>query len=240
MHPFWITAFLDLAPDDLAPTVTHWAAVTGYGVSTTRGDDGEFATLLPADGDPHLKVQRLGEGPTRIHLDLHVAEVAPAVERAVGLGARLLADGEHAVLESPGGFVLCFVTHRAVVRPAAVDWGGHTSLVDQVCLDVPPRLLDREVAFWSEVTDWPVQPPSEEFRRLSSPPQLPLQLLVQRLDDDQERVTAHLDLSSSDRAAETARHEALGAVVDGVFDEWTAMRPPAGPAYCITDRVPAT
>ncbi|MDN4160122.1 VOC family protein [Nocardioides abyssi] len=240
MNPSWLTAFLDLAPDDLEPAVAHWAAVTGYGVSTTRGDDGEFASLLPADGDPHLKVQRLGEGPSRLHLDLHVPEVAPAVERAVALGATLLADGEYAVLESPGGFPFCFVTHRAAVRPAAVDWGGHTSLVDQVCLDVPPRLLDRELAFWTEVTGWTARPAGREFHRLTRPPQGPLQLLVQRLDDDQPRVTAHLDLSTDDRPAETARHEALGATVTGVFDEWTAMRPPAGPPYCITDRVPDT
>lgn len=238
VHPSWLSAFLDLAPDELERGLAHWAAVTGYGVSTTRGDDGEFATLLPADGDDHLRVQRLGEGPSRIHLDLHVAEVGPAVERAVAEGATLVRSGDYAVLRSPGGLPFCFVTHRAVVRPAPVDWGGHTSAVDQVCLDVPPRLHDAELAFWSAVTGWPVQSSGSEFHRLARPPQLPLQVLVQRLDDDQEQVTAHLDLATTDRAAETARHVALGAEVAGVFEEWTVLRPPAGPAYCITDRVP--
>ncbi|MDN4171382.1 VOC family protein [Nocardioides sp. SOB77] len=225
-------------PGDLEPAVAHWTAVTGYGLSTSRGEGGEFSSLLPADGDVHLAVQRLGEGPSRLHLDLHVAEVGPTVERAVAEGATLVRDGEYAVLDSPGGFPFCLVTHRAVVRPAPVDWGGHTSIVDQVCLDVPPRLHERELAFWSAVTGWEVQGSGSEFSRLSRPAQSPLNLLVQRLDDDQELVTAHLDLATSDRAAETARHEALGARVAGVFDEWTVLEPPAGPTYCITDRVP--
>lgn len=238
VHPSWMTAFLDLPADELEPAVAHWVGVTGYGTSTTRGETGEFASLLPADGDPHLKVQRLHDGPARIHLDLHVAEVAPAVDVAVAAGATLRLREEHAVLESPGGFTFCLVSHRAVVRPAPVDWGGHTSIVDQVCLDVPPRLLDRELAFWSEVTGSEVVPAGGEFSRLARPPGSPLQLLVQRLDDDQPRVTAHLDLATTDRAAETARHEALCAVVDGVFEDWTVLRPPAGLPYCITDRAP--
>lgn len=239
MDPFWLSAFLDLTPDELEPAVAHWAAVTGYGMSTTRGDDGEFASLLPADGDDHLRVQRLGEGPSGVHLDLHVAEVGPAVERAVAGGATLVSNDGYAVLRSPGGFPFCFVTRRAVVRPRPVDWGGHASIVDQVCLDVPPRLYEAELSFWSAVTGWEVERLEDsEFDRLVRPAHSPLRLLLQRLDDDQERVTAHLDLSTTDRAAEVARHEALGARVAGVFDEWTVMEPPAGPTYCITDRVP--
>jgi hypothetical protein len=67
MPPFWISAFLDFAPASYAEGVGFWAALTGYGVSDPRGDDGEFATLLPPDGDDFLRVQRLGNGPDRIH-----------------------------------------------------------------------------------------------------------------------------------------------------------------------------
>lgn len=238
MAPFWLTAFLDLAPDELEPAVAHWTAVTGYGVSTTRGGDGEFASLLPADGDDHLRVQRLREGPSGLHLDLHVADVDVAADHAVAHGATLVSNDGYAVLRSPGGFPFCLVTHRAVVRPQPVDWGSHTSIVDQVCLDVPPGRYDAEVTFWSAVTGWPVRPGDGEFDHLDWPVQSPLRILFQRLEDDQQRVSAHLDLSTTDRAAEVARHEALGARVSGVFDEWTVLDPPAGPTYCITDRVP--
>ncbi|HMO12270.1 MAG TPA: VOC family protein [Actinotalea sp.] len=48
----------------------------------------------------------------------------------------------------------------------------------------------------------------------------------------------HLDLSCTDRAAETARHVGLGAVVVGEGARWTVLLAPDGRRYCITDRFP--
>ena len=245
MTPFWISAFLDFAPDEFAAGVDHWRAGTGFGLSTTRGETGEFASLLPADGDDYLRVQRLGGGPSRIHLDLHVADVAEAVAAAVESGATVTGRPEgpdgYAVLASPGGFPFCLVTHRAAVRPTPAPWGGGAwvSTVDQVCLDIPPAVHDREVGFWSAVTGWEARPTSDEFTNLVRPGSSPLRLLLQRLDEPETgAVTAHLDLSSTDREAETARHVALGARVVARFDGWTVLAPPAGTAYCITARTP--
>ncbi len=67
----------------------------------------------------------------------------------------------------------------------------------------------------------------------------PLRFLVQRLDDEGP-AGAHLDLASSDRSAEVARHEALGAEVTFVGDFWTVLRDPAGLSYCVTGRDPRT
>jgi len=36
------------------------------------------------------------------------------------------------------------------------------------------------------------------------------------------------------------RHEGIGARVAYEGAVWTTMRPPAGPAYCLTDRDPRT
>jgi hypothetical protein len=77
-----------------------------------------------------------------------------------------------------------------------------------------------------------------EFRRLRKPDGQPLNLLLQRLDASDGPVRAHLDLSADDRQAEIRRHEQLGATVERVHEGWTVMRPPAGPVYCITRRVP--
>ena len=41
----------------------------------------------------------------------------------------------------------------------------------------------------------------------------PIWLTAQRLADEQPHATAHLDLSTDDRPAETRRHEQLGAAV---------------------------
>lgn len=239
MTPTWVTAFLDLAPDDHERAVEHWLGVTGHGLTTPRGDRDEFASYLPPGADVHLKVQRLTDGPSRLHLDLHVPALAPAVEDAVGLGATLVDEREYAVLSSPGGFTFCLVTERSAIRAAPAVWpDGHRSSVDQVCLDIPPALWDAEVTFWRDLTGWSARSAGPEFVRVTRPPEMTVGLLLQRLDDPQPRVSAHLDLASSGRLAETDRHVALGAQVLSVHDQWTVLRPPAGPPYCITDRDP--
>ena len=244
MTPFWTSAFLDLAPDEHERAVAFWQGDTGYGLSEPRGEHGEFATLVPPDGDDFLRVQRLGDGPSRIHLDLHVTDPAAAATRAESLGARVVARPEHGyvVLESPGGLVFCFVRHPASRRPRPVTWpGGHSSYVDQVCLDIPAARHETECAFWSALTGLPRvdRIRTDEFSRLTAEERGALQVLLQRLGEEDGRVRAHLDLATTDRFAETARHEQLGATVVEAFDRgWTVLAPPAGPAYCITDRRP--
>lgn len=244
MTPTWLTAFLDLAPGEHARAVEHWRGVTGHGISAVRGETGEFASYLPPDGDVHLKVQRLERGPSRVHLDLHVASIPEAVEDAVRLGAVLEAtreEGAYAVLASPGGFPFCLVTERSVLRSPPTAWpGGHLSSVDQVCLDVPPAAWEAELEFWHRLTGWSTRVGGREFVSLLRPHEVAVRILLQRLDDPQPAVTGHLDLATTDRAAEVARHVALGARVLAVHDQWTVLRPPAGPPYCVTDRDPRT
>lgn len=244
--PFWISAFLDQPAATHDEAVAFWAGVTGYDVSPPRGETGEFATLVPATGDDHLRVQRVGEAPARVHLDLHVVDPRAEADRLAGLGAREVADHGHVVMTSPGGLTLCLVTHPASVRPAPARWsaGGtaHTSLVDQVCLDVPGPAYEREVGFWQALTGWEPQRSSvsTDFSSLARPDGHPIRLLFQRLGEDAGPARAHLDLATSDRAAETARHRALGAEVEGVHGRWTVLRDPAGRRYCLTDRLPET
>lgn len=217
----WLSAFLDLAPESFDEGVGFWRGVTGCDLSTARGDHDEFATLLPPEGDAHLRVQRLREGPSRIHVDVH----AP--------------DHEFAVRRSPGGLTWCTVAHPASVRPPAATWpGGHRSQVDQICLDIPADVFDEECAFWSGLTGWAVtdSPLRAEFRRLQVPDGVLMKVLLQRLDEPTGSVRAHLDLASDDRAAETRRHVALGAEVVDVRPRWTVLRDPAGTPYCITQR----
>ena len=242
---FWMSAFLDLAPDRFVEGAAFWCAVSGHRLSAVRGADREFATLLPSDGDDHLRVQRLGDGPSRLHLDLHVEDPKAAARHAESLGAnvRVLHEQGYVVMASPGGFPFCFVRHRASRPAAPATWpGGHRSAVDQVCLDIPAPVYDAECDFWQRLTGWElrVSPTHEEFRRLIRPPDQPLQLLLQRLGDADGPVRAHLDLATSDRDAETSRHVALGATVLDLRPGWTVLADPAGSTYCITDRAPET
>jgi hypothetical protein len=221
-RPTWLTAFLDLPDDEFDPAVAFWREVTGHDLSARRGEDDEFATLVPPSGDAFLRVQRIRDGEAGVHLDLH----APGQD--------------FEVRRSPGGLPFCLVAGEEASRPASTTWpDGNRSVVDQVCLDIPPEVYDEECDFWASVTGWELHDTKRsEFRRLRVPDGQPLHVLLQRLDSSGGPVRAHLDLATDDRAAETRRHERLGARVAAVHDGWTVMRPPAGPVYCITGRVP--
>ena len=244
-RPSWVSAFLDLAPAAWECGIAFWAQASGTSLSPLRGDDRELGSLLPASGDDHLRVQRLAEGESRVHLDLHVDDPVAAADAAVALGAQVVHRSEHGyvVLDSPGGLPFCFVAHRAEVRSRPVTWpGGHTSLVDQVCLDIGPDRFEDEVSFWTGLTGWErgTSAVSGSFVPLVRPTGQPLRFLLQRTDDPRPRTGAHLDLATTDRAAETERHVALGAVVVASYPLWTVLRDPAGLAYCLTDRDPET
>jgi hypothetical protein len=218
----WITAFLDVPTSRHAAVGAFWCAVTGSELSPARGASEEFATLLPPDGDAYLRLQRTGSGVPGVHLDLHEPD-------------RVLQPAW-----SPAGLPFCRNEGERGVRPLPRIWaGGQASLVDQVCLDVPAAAFDAECAFWAAETGWELRAGSRpEFAVLVRPDEVPLRILLQRLDDSDGPARAHLDLATTDRAAETDRHRLLGARVEATRHRWTVLRDPGGTAYCITDRDP--
>lgn len=240
--PYWLSAFLDFAPDEYDAGVAHWQRLTDRRLSRPRGRHGEFATLLSPDGDDYLKVQRLAEGPSRVHLDLHVIDIDPVASDAERHGATRLADhSDFVVLRSPGGFPFCLVDHEASVRPLPTRWSaGHRSLLDQICLDIPRRHWETEPAFWEAITGWESTAAyRDEYRALRRPDDVPLRILLQRLDEPDGDVRAHLDWSTTDRDAEVARHLLAGSKEGTRAEVWTVLTGPGG-TYCVTDRHPDT
>ncbi|MDH2415215.1 VOC family protein [Nocardioides sp. CER19] len=239
MTPFWLTIFLDLPAARHDAGTRFWLAATGYGLSATRGDHDEFATLVPPVGDAHLKLQRTDGATPGVHLDLHVADLDGAVAHAVALGAELVARPGHAVLRSPAGFVFCLVgEERAEATPPA-DWGTHRSRVDQLTIDVAPDAWDAEAAFWSGLTGWPVhRGSSPEFARLGTPSELPVRILLQRLDEGETH--GHVDIATDDRGQEVERLTARGADQTRWHEHWTVMTGPDGSTFCVTERRPDT
>ncbi|TDO32008.1 VOC family protein [Paractinoplanes brasiliensis] len=231
----WVTGFLDSPSADVEG---FWVAVTGTVLSPRRGD---FATLAPAAGDAYLRVQVLRGAPPRAHVDLHVDDVGAAAAEVVGLGASVVsAEDGLVVLRSPAGVVFCLVGWAGEsVRPQPVTWpGGQASAVDQLCVDVPGSVFDREAVFWSAVTGWERRPSDlPQFEHLARGDGMPLKLLLQRIGAGPAGV--HVDLACSDVDAEVRRHEELGAVVvRRVPGDWTTLRDPAGREYCVTGRSP--
>jgi hypothetical protein len=237
----WVWLFLDLPEEGFDSAVEFWRQVTRTELSAWRGQHAEFATLLPAEGDPWLKVQRVG-GAGGIHLDLDVDGPLPAAaERAVALGATVVGDlGDVIVCRSPGGFVFCLTQWSPEESARCQVRAGAESLVDQACLDVPSSRYAAELAFWSQLTGWAVDDPDpdDEFARLAWDDGIPVRFLFQRLGEEDGAVRGHADLSAADPPAEVARHRHLGAREEGPGDGWTVMQGPAGHRYCVTNRDP--
>ena len=240
--PTWVTAFLEFPASSFDAATSFWQAVTGSGLSEFRGNR-EAATLLPRDGDPYLKVRRI-DGPGGIQLDLHTDDMAGLFDRARECGAEglLREGGDFSPMTSPGGYPFRIVIHPAGQSvPSPVPWWGGTSMVDQVCLDMPASLHERETRFWADLTGWEhLDGRFPEFSSLERPADQPLRLLLQRLDSNDGPVRAHLDLSSADRVAEVVRHRSLDAELVHDTGNWTVLRDPAGLEYCVTDRDPAS
>lgn len=234
----WLTAFLDTPREYAERAEDFWCAVTGYRLSDRRGEQDEFATLVPADGDPQLKVQIVSEpAPGGLHLDVHTDDVSALADRAAELGARTRAQAEgYVVCGSPGGLRFCLVGHPGSRASAPAVWPGGRSMVDQVCLDIPPSRWEEECRFWADLTGWELvdRDPDDEFRRLRRPDGQALQVLLQRLGNEAALVTGHLDLGTDDYLAEADRHRALGATEVRRTPHWVTLRDPSGRDYCVT------
>ncbi|GAA5121555.1 hypothetical protein GCM10023339_38540 [Alloalcanivorax gelatiniphagus] len=234
-RPAWLQLFLDAPVDAFEEAVAFWSAVTGWEPSDRRGEDGQFLTLLPREGAAYVKLQAV-EGRAGMHLDLDSADRPAMVARAAALGAtQAWTYHDVVVMRSPGGLAFC---QTAVDGEPVLVRDGST-ILDQVCVDVPSSRWESEVAFWTGLTGRELQQATGPgFARLVAPDQP--RMLLQRLDDPTGEVRAHPDLATSDREADTAAHVALGAAVRSVRDHWTVLVAPGGQVYCLTDRDPAT
>jgi hypothetical protein len=239
----WVTIFLDLPGDAFEAGVAFWREVTGCGLSSSRGEAGEFATLLPPDGDAYLRVQRIFDGAGGCHLDLHVdpaaGSLAEAAAQAVALGARMhdREDEEVIILDSPGGFTFCVVPwegEKTVPTPLAADETG-ASRVAQLCLDVPTAEYEREVSFWAALTGWAQRPgPEPEYTFLARPAGMPAGLLLQRRQAvaPGDRVSGHVDLPCADMRRTADWHASLGARVSAMHSWGIVLTGPVGRPYC--------
>ena len=109
---------------------------------------------------------------------------------------------------------------------------AHYSRLSMIVVDVPPEAHETAITFWQKAL-------GVTLAQVGRYPAfhggaLPFDgyaLLVQRQEDGPPKV--HLDIHASDRGAEVARLEQLGATVVDDSQEWTIMRDPAGLAFCV-------
>lgn len=238
----WVTAFIDVAPEHLVPSLAFWSRVTASEPSSRRGDNAEFVTLVPPHGDPYLRVQQTADGSSGVHLDLHVPSIPDARRHAESAGAVLVADRGYAVMASPAGFTFCLVADEGegTVPDAVPTPAPHR--VDQVSIDIPGARFDEEIHFWRALTGWERQPSAmTEFAPFLRPAGIPIRLLLQRLgnDDSGEHARAHLDLACGNAIAAVAQqHLGHGARHVRTETYWTTLKDPTGFEYCLTRRNP--
>jgi hypothetical protein len=235
-------AFVDVPIERVEAARAFWSAVAGWPPGDAWSGHPEFVSLVPPSGAPYLHLQTIA-GPPRVHLDL-VGDVDRDTERLEELGAEREHRGERwQVMSSPAGLPFCVCAESwPHGRPGATAHpDGHRSRLVQLCVDVPPDRYDTEVSFWQAATGWAEEPVrAPEFRRLVHRAESPLQLLVQRLGDDDgdTRARAHLDLGSDDVAAEVSRMESLGARVLRHGDGFVALEDAVGLPFCVTGNDP--
>lgn len=134
----WIWAFIDRPLERFDQAAVFWSTVTDSRLSTRRGSDDEFATLLPRSGHSPLQLQGV-HGPGGAHLDLDVNDVPAAMDEARGLGARVVTPhSDSAVMRSPGGQLFCLTPWEGAASPPPLveHSEGTSSWLDKVCLDV--------------------------------------------------------------------------------------------------------
>ncbi|RYB91813.1 VOC family protein [Nocardioides oleivorans] len=233
----WTQVFLDTPADRFEDAVSFWSAVTGWRPSKRRGEAGQFLTLLPPAGPAYVRMQAV-PGAAGLHLDLDHADRPSAVGHARSLGASTAwVDDDVEVMRSPGGFAFCQTLLDVDPGTGLVRDGS--TILDQVCLDVPQVHWEREVAFWRDLTGRELQEATAPgFVRLVAPGQV--RILLQRLDETDGAVRAHPDLATADRESDTTSHVGLGAEVVSVNAFWTVLAAPGGQVYCLTDRDPMT
>jgi hypothetical protein len=235
------TVQLDVPADVHPAAVAFWAAALHARPVATDG--GRYVHLHDASAVVEVHVQRLDDGPSRIHLDLAAGtpdapgDVDVEVARLVSAGAEVVHRAEEGwtVLRTPAGLVLCVVPGAAPANPLAPGRHG-ASVLDAVFVDVPADHVPREVAVWSAALGAEVVPPdggsASPYTSLTGVAGRagPLYCAVQAVDAPARH---HVDLTASDVDAEVARLEALGATVVARIERWVTLADPAGILCCV-------
>jgi hypothetical protein len=94
--------------------VAFWEGVTGQTLHRSDRHPEYHGAELPGSAIG-LLVQRLGSGPSRVHVDIHTDDVGAEVARLEQIGAQRVEDHEHwTVMRDPAGLPFCVVIDHAL------------------------------------------------------------------------------------------------------------------------------
>ena len=233
-----VTARLDLAIFDAADIErvgSFYAELTGW--EAFRQDSDRFGIRPPAGHEihfqhapDHVAPQWPGqERPQQFHLDLQTDDPQAEADRAIGLGATRLADGENGItLADPAGhpFDLC-----------QKDGVGPTMGLFAVTIDAPDA--SGLARFYAGLTGMEVTYDGPEGALISGDDS---NLMFQQVadyrapywPDPAQPQQAHLDLAVEDIEAGEARALELGASsLDAGGEHFRVYTDPAGHPFCL-------
>jgi hypothetical protein len=100
---------IDVPPAGHGQELQFWQGATGQPLARFDPHTEYHGGALPG-GQTWLLVQRLGDGPGRVHLDIHTDDLAAEVARLEELGAQRV-ERVHAwqVMRDPAGLTFCVV-----------------------------------------------------------------------------------------------------------------------------------
>lgn len=232
---------IDVPGHEHAVTANFWGAVLGWPAGSPWHDHPELCSFEPPRGVPYLHLQRI-DGPARVHVDLESEDPQSQVDRALELGAELVAESQSwRTLRSPGGLPFCVIHAADHEAPDPVTFAdGHRTRMVQVCIDSPRAGHATEVAFWRALLAgrWAPSALPEFAGTWHDDAGSPVQLLFQELEDADGPVRAHLDLGTDDVPAEVRRLLALGAGDVAPGRGWHVLRDVAGHTFCVTENSP--
>jgi hypothetical protein len=104
--------------------LAFWQGATGQELTHFERFPEYHGADLPFS-DMGLLVQHLGDGPGRLHLDIHTNDLAAEVSRLEGLGATVVRREEGTfwcVLRDPAGLLFCVVADARIDETNARRW----------------------------------------------------------------------------------------------------------------------
>jgi hypothetical protein len=101
------TIVIDVPAEAEAETVAFWGAAAGAEFRRNRRFPEYHGAALPGS-ELAIMVQRLGEGSSRVHLDIHTDDVPAEVARLEALGATKIGEAHRwTIMRDPAGLPFC-------------------------------------------------------------------------------------------------------------------------------------
>jgi catechol 2,3-dioxygenase-like lactoylglutathione lyase family enzyme len=109
----------------------------------------------------------------------------------------------------------------------------HRSRLNGLLIDCKTEDIEAAARFWAAALGRKIDRDHPGTRgnyvMLETPPQ-EVSVQIQRVSHESR---VHLDIETDDIAAEVARLEKLGAVVDRRLERWVVMQAPSGQRFCV-------